>query len=150
MTLVKKQGLGAWISLVALWAAVIALILYSVALSGGMNLQIASGSDLFYESIRPEDSAMMSTVVTFGVLALVSLALAVVLGQFQLKETLGKVCEIVVGVLRIVAPVFLMVALLYFAYGSFTGLAWTFFSNAELEIYAEATAVGIVTTVEKR
>lgn len=142
MTLLKKQGPGTWISLVALLTAVIALILYGTAVSAGTGLQIASGSDLFYEAIRPEDSAMMSTVVTCGVLGLVSLVLAVVLGQFQLNGTMGKVCDIVVGVLRIVVPVFLIAALLYFAYGSFTGLGWTFFSNAELEIYAEATAVG--------
>lgn len=142
MTLVKKQGLGAWITLGALLIAVIALILYGVALSGGTDLLVASGSEPFYQAIRPEDSAMMSTVVPCGVFALISLALAVVLGQFRFDGTLGKVCDIVVGAFRIAAPVLLMAALLYFAYGSFTGLGWTFFSNDELEIYAEATAVG--------
>lgn len=142
MKLVNKQGLGSWITLAALLFALIAFILYNVAIGGGMDLIVASGSEPFYQAIRPEDSAMLSTVVPCGVFALISLALAVVLGQFRLNGTVGKVCEIVVGALRIAAPVLLMAALLYFAYGSFTGLGWTFFSNAELEIYAEATAVG--------
>jgi hypothetical protein len=35
-----------------------------------------------------------------------------------------------------------MVAFLQFLYGSFTGLGWTYFSNAELEIYEKALEVG--------
>lgn len=142
MKLVNKQGLGSWITLAALLFALIAFILYNVALGGGMDLLVASGSEPFYQAIRPEDSAMMSTVVPCGVLGLISLVLAVVLGQFRLNGIVGKVCDIVVGAFRIAAPVLLMAALLYFAYGSFTGLGWTFFSNEELAIYPEATAVG--------
>ena len=85
---------------------------------------------------------MLSTVVTCGVIALVALAVAVVLGQFKSEGIVGKVCVIVSGALRIVAPALLIIALLNFVYGSFTGLGWTFFSNEELAIYPEAIAVG--------
>ena len=142
MNFIKKQGAGAWISIVTVIVAIVALIIYGAALSAGMGLEIASGSQPFYEASRPEDSVMLSTVVTCGVIALVALAVAVVLGQFKSEGIVGKVCVIISGALRIVAPALLIIALLNFVYGSFTGLGWTFFSNEELAIYPEAIAVG--------
>lgn len=142
MNLIKRIGIGTWITLGTIVLSVIALIIYGAAVAGGTDLTIASGSQPFYDFTRPEDSAMASMVVTCGVLSLVFLVLAVVLGQLQPKGVLGSVCNFVTGALRIVAPALIIVAFLYFVYGSFTGLGWTFFSNAELEIYADATAVG--------
>ena len=142
MNFIKKQGAGAWISIVTVIVAIVALIIYGAALSAGMGLEIASGSQPFYEASRPEDSVMLSTVVTCGVIALVALAVAVVLGQFKSEGIVGKVCVIVSGALRIVAPALLIIALLNFVYGSFTGLGCTYFSNEELAIYPEAIAVG--------
>lgn len=142
MNIIKKQGIGTWITLGAVLLSLIALILYGSALASGTDLLIASGSQMFYTTTRPEDSAMMATVLTSGVIALVLLVVAIVLAQFKFEGVLGKVCECVVGALRIVAPALILLAMLYFVYGSFTGLGWTFFSNAELEIFPEAIATG--------
>lgn len=142
MNFIKKQGAGTWISIVTVIVAVIALIIYGAALGAGMDLEIASGSQPFYQANRIEDSQMMTLVVTCGVLALAFLVVAVVVGQFKSEGIVGKVCGIVSGALRIVAPALLIIALLNFVYGSFTGLGWTFFSNEELTIYPEAIAVG--------
>ena len=142
MNFLKKQGVGIWITLGTVLLSVIALIIYGVALGGGMDLTIAGGSQPFYEATREADSAMMTTVVTCGVLSLVFLAIAIVLSQFEFDGILGTVCNVAVGVLRIVAPALILCAFLYFVYGSFTGLGWTFFSNEELEIYPQAITVG--------
>ena len=142
LSMVKKQGIGTWITLGTILVSVIALIIYGAALASGTDLLIASGSQLFFEKIRPEDSAMITAVTTCGILSLVFLVAAVVLAQFKFEGIVGKVCEVAVGALRIVSPALLLVALLYFVYGSLTGLGWTFFSNEELEIYPEAISTG--------
>lgn len=120
----------------------IAIILYGAALASGTDLLIASGSQLFYEATRPEDAAMMSTVLTCGIIAIALFVVAIVLAQFKVEGVVGKVLECVVGACRIVAPALLIVTTLYFVYGSFTGLGWTFFSNEELVIFDEAVATG--------
>lgn len=142
MNIIKKQGAGTWITLGTILLSLIALIVYQNALASGTDQLIASGSQLFYETTRPEDSAMISVVLTCGVIALVLLVAAIILSQFKSGGILGKVLECAVGVLRVAAPVLIIVAMLYFVYGSFTGLGWTFFSNAELEIYPEAVSTG--------
>lgn len=142
LNIVKKQGIGTWITLGTVLVSLIALIIYGAALSAGMELTIASGSEVFYMSARTEDAAMMTAVVVCGILSLVFLVAAVVLAQFEFEGVVGKVCDVVVGVLRVVSPALIMAALLYFVYGSLTGLGWTFFSNEELEIYPEAISTG--------
>jgi len=142
MNLIKKQGIGTWITLGTVLVSLIALIIYGVALGAGMDLDTSSNNQVFYSASRPEDSAMMTTVVVCGVLSLVFLAAAIVLSQFKFEGIVGKVVDGVVGACRIVAPALLIMATLYFVYGSFTGLGWTFFSNEELVIFPEAIAVG--------
>lgn len=142
MKFIKKLGIGTWISLATVVVFIIALIIYGAALSAGTDLLIASGSQLFYVLDRAEDMAMISAVTTCGILTVIFLAASIVLAQFEFKGIVGKVCEFVVGALRIVAPALIIVALLNFVYGSFTGLGWTFFSNEELVIAPEAIAVG--------
>ena len=142
LNIVKKQGIGTWISIAAVLISVIGLIIYGAALAAGTNLTIASGSEVFYEATRPADSVMINMVTTCGVLALLFLVGALVLGQFKFEGIAGTVCDFLVGAMRIVAPALLIVAFLNFVYGSFTGLGWTFFSNEELAIYPEAIAVG--------
>lgn len=142
MNIVKKQGLGTWISLGTLLVALIALIIYGAAISNGMDLMIASGSEKFYEAVREPEKIMMTSVVTCGVLSLVFLCASIVLGQLKFEGVVGKIIDCVTGAMRVVVPALLIAALLYFLYGSLTGLAWTFFSNEELEIYEAATKVG--------
>lgn len=142
MDFIKKQGVGTWVSIGAVIVSIIALIIYGAALSAGTNLTIASGSEVFYEATRAADAVMLSTVVACSVVALVLLVAAIVLGQLKLEGIAAKLCDTIGGAFRIVAPALLIVALINFVYGSFTGLGWTFFSNEELEIYPEAIAVG--------
>ncbi len=47
LNLIKKQGIGTWITLGSILLTVIALIIYGAALGAGMNLEIASGSQPF-------------------------------------------------------------------------------------------------------
>lgn len=142
MNIIKKQGVGAWITLGTVVVFLVALIIYGAALAAGTNLTIASGSEVFFETTRPADSVMITMVTTCGILSLVFMVAAIVLSQFKFEGTIGKVCEVAVGACRIVAPALIIAAFINFIYGSFTGLGWTFFSNAELEIYPEAIAVG--------
>lgn len=142
LNIIKKQGLGTWITIGTVLVTLIALIVYGASLAAGTGLVIASGSELFYEVARPEDSAMITMVTTCGILALLFLVAAIVLGQFKFNGAAGKVCACIEGALRIVAPALIIVVLFYFIYGSFTGLGWTFFSNEELEIYPEAISTG--------
>ena len=99
MSFIKKQGAGTWISIITVIVGIVALIIYGAATGAGMGLEIASGSQPFYEASRPEDSAMLSTVVTCGVIALVCLAVGIVLGQFKSDSIVGKVCAILSGAL---------------------------------------------------
>lgn len=142
MNFIKKQGIGTWISLGAILLSIIALIIYGAAIGTGDGLTIASGSENFYDFNRAPDSQMKSLVVVCAVLSLVFLVVAIVLGELKLQGITGKVCEVAGNALRIVAPALLIVAFLNFLYGSFTGLGWTFFSNEELVIFADAISVG--------
>lgn len=142
MSFIKKQGAGTWISIITVIVGIVALAIYGAAIGAGMDLTIASGSEPFYEASREADSVMLSTVVACGVVALVCLVAAIVIGQVKSEGIVGKVCAFIAGALRIVAPALLVVALLNFVYGSLTGLGWTFFSNEELSIAAEAVTVG--------
>lgn len=142
MNFIKKQGLGTWLSILSVIIAIVGLAIYGSAVNAGNLLEIANGSQPFYDMSRGEDAVMAGTVVTCGILALVFIVLSVVLGQIKPNGILGTVCEFVAGALRIVVPVLLMLTFLYFLSGSFTGLGWTFFSNEELEIFPEAVGVG--------
>lgn len=132
-----KKGLGNWLCLIALVLAAAGLVLYFLAVNAGDKLMIASGSDLFYDMTRPEDAEMAAKVLPFGGLAIALYAVSFILGQFR-----SKFAELLSGLCRIAAPAIVVVTVLYFVYGSFTGMGWTFFSNAELEIYPAAKAVG--------
>lgn len=134
----KSISIASIISVVAVIAVVIGLILLGVVMKAGEGLEIASGSQPFYDFNRPEDSAMKTFTIAFSIVGAVLLIASVVLGQIEG----GKILKIVADVLKIAAPAALLVAALYFVFGSFTGLGWTYFSNAELQIYPEAIAVG--------
>lgn len=133
----KKQGFGMWLSLLAIIAAVVGYVIYGQAIVAGDGLLIASGSEAFYDTNAAYFEKMTATVAPMAIAGIATLVAAVVLGQFK-----NKVFTFITSIVRIATPVLFMVALLGFLEGSFTGLGWTFFSNEELEIYAEAIAVG--------
>lgn len=142
MKLLKKQGIGTWISLATVLLTVIGLIIYGVALGAGNNVQTANGGELFYDSTLSEYASMTSTVTACGIIGLLLLVGAVALSQLSLEGTVGRVVDFVVGAARIVVPALIMLVLLSFLNGSFTGLGWTFFSNEELEINPDAISAG--------
>lgn len=133
----KKQGFGMWLTLLAIIATVVGYVIYGQAIVAGDGLLIASGSEAFYDTNAAYFTKMTATVEPLAIVAIVALVVAVVLGQFQ-----NKAFSVITSIVRVAIPVIIMVALLGFLEGSFTGLGWTFFSNEELEIYAEAIAVG--------
>lgn len=134
----KTISIASILSLIAVVAVVVGVILLNVVMAAGEGLEIASGSQPFYDFTRPEDSAMKTFTIAFSIVGIVLLVANVVLGQLEGN----KIIKIVADVLKIAAPAVLLVAALYFAFGSFTGLGWTYFSNEELQIYPEAIAVG--------
>jgi hypothetical protein len=140
MTFFKKQAFGFWLSLLSIIALVAGYVIYSNVIVAGDALFIASGSEFFYDSSLAMYQTMNSTVQIMAIAALACMVISVVLGQAMSKTV--KVLEIIVGLLRIAVPALLMILVLNFVYGSLTGLGWTFFSNAELQIYPEAVAVG--------
>ena len=142
MNFVKKQGVGAWLSLATLVLTIVGLIIYSMALATGNGVQTANGGLLFYDPTDSEFGAMTATVATCSVFGVIFLVLALVASQFKFDGIVKTVCDVVVGAARILIPVMLMILLLNFLYGSFNGLGWTFFSNEELEINPEATKAG--------
>ena len=142
LNIIKKQGIGTWISLATLLITVIGLIIYGVVLGAATNLLVASGSEPFYDSNLALYSTMTTTVTACGIISILLIVGAIVASQLKLEGTLGTVCNALVSAARILVPVLLMLVLLYFLYGSFTGLGWTFFSNEELQIYPEAVTAG--------
>lgn len=142
MEIVKKQGIGAWLSLAATVITVIGLIIYGVALGAGNGVQTANGGELFYDPSLALYGSMTATVTACGIICLLLLVCAIVVSQFKFEGIVGTVCNVAVGVARIVVPALLMLALLTFLNGSFTGLGWTFFSNEELTINPQAITAG--------
>jgi|GEM_PF-4925524 len=140
---IKSRGVAFWLTLSTVVLGIVGLILYGVALRSGMGLSIANGSQPFYQADRDEDRVMIATVLPCALVALLALVGSVVLEAFSGKGgTAGKVMNIVADALRVAAPILLLVVTINFVYGSFTGLGWTFFSNAELAIYPKAIATG--------
>lgn len=133
----KKQGFGMWLSLLAILVSVFAFIVYSDVIIAGNGLLIASGSEPFYDSGIEAYGKMMDTVSLYTLVAVALLVVAMIIGQCQ-----WRIFNIIVSFIRVAVPAVFMIVLLGFLEGSFTGLGWTFFSNEELEIYAEAIAVG--------
>lgn len=141
LNLIKKQGIGSWISLGTVLLSLIAVILYGAALGIGDGATTVGGGAVFLTA------SALGPATAAAVLGLVFLALAIVAGQFKFEGILGTVYNVVVGALRIIVPVLFIYALVYFVGGTVTGLAWTFFSNEELEVNPAAITAGGLTIV---
>ena len=81
-------------------------------------------------------------MVTFSVLEIVFLVLIIVVPQFQYKGIAEKVVNIVLDVLRILAAVFLVLALLNFISARVEGLAYIYFSNPDILETIQAPETG--------
>lgn len=126
LNFIKRQGVGTWIALGTLILTVISFIIYGKNVSGGGYFHNAS----------------VSEVVTFSVLEIVFLVLIIVVPQFQYKGIAEKVVNIVLDVLRILAAVFLVLALLNFISARVEGLAYIYFSNPDILETIQAPETG--------
>lgn len=112
MNIIKKQGIGTWISLGTCVIALIAAILYG-----------ASSATTFFNATIP-------SITACATLSVILLAVVVVVGQFKNDGLLGKVLNIVIGVLRIVIPVLFTLCLLYTVDARVNGLGQLYFSDS--------------------
>ncbi len=135
---VEKIGSNTtWLSILTLLLTAAALVLAALAINAGNQLYVASASEFFYDLTRAEEAAMLPWLIGCGAGSVVAIVLSMIIDRMD-----NKLLSMIAGILKIAIPAALMVALLYFLYGSLTGLGWTFFSNAELVIDPKATAAG--------
>ncbi len=126
-----------WLSALTLLLTVAALVVTALALQAGNELYVASASEFFYSFSRAEEATMIPMLIACGAGAIAAIGLSI-----AAERSSNKLASCFAGIFKIAVPALLMVSLLYLAFGSLTGLGWTFFSNAELVIFAEAKAVG--------
>lgn len=157
----KKIGVGVWISVAAVVLAVVALIIYGVMLDTGDGVfpQGTQAGVYFYKN-------EFGSVTTLGVLGLFFIVIAIAGGLFNFEELfaklnfdgvlakvfkiLGKVCNVIVDALRVVAPVLFMLMIMSMVQIMYNGFAWSLFSNEELAIDPKAVETSylmIVTAV---
>lgn len=145
----KKIGVGVWISLAAVVLAVAALITYGIMLDTGDGVfpQGTQAGVYFYKD-------EFGTVTTYGVLALVFIVISIAGGLFDFEELfaklpfdgtlakvfkiLGKVCNVIVDALRVIAPALFMLMIMEMVTIMYNGFAWSLFSNEELAIDPKA------------
>ena len=135
MNIVKKQGLGVWLSLAAAVLALVSLIIYGVMLGAGDGVKPEAQADPIL------DASTFGGVTALGVLGLIFTVLSVVGAQIDFEKLLGvvgKVCNVVVDAFRIVAPALFMLMIITIVTSTYNGLAWSLFSNEELKIEPEA------------
>ncbi len=123
---IKRQKAGTWVALAALILTVISFILYNVNVAG---------KGYFHE-------ASIGEVVVFSVLEMVFLAVIIIVSQFRFKGIAEKAVNIVLDVLRILAAVFLVLALMNFINGRVEGLAYIYFSNPDILQTIQAPETG--------
>lgn len=116
LNLVKKQKVGTWVALGALVLAIVSAIIY------GANV---AGKGYFH-------SMAIAEVILFSVLAIILLAAIIVLPQLNLKGITKKLVDILTGILKILAVVFLTIALLSFIQNRVEGLAYILFSDPNI------------------
>ena len=139
--LLKKQALGAYLTLGALVLAIVGLILYGATIAAGNGVQVANGGEIY---LQAKD---FGGVTVLGIFSVVFLLAGCLIGQLKLQGIVGKVVDVVGYAFRVLAPVFLILTFVGFLNGTLTGLGWTFFSNEELEIYAAAKRAGTLNIV---
>ena len=141
MNLIKKQGIGSFITFSTIIVSIISLIIYGVTLSTGDNVQVANGGEMF---LLKEDFGVVTAV---GIISLLMLVIGLIVPNIKTTGTINKILNFIADTLRIVAPALLIYTFVAFLNGCLTGLGWTFFSNEELEINPVAIKAGYLTIV---
>ncbi|MDO4284854.1 MAG: hypothetical protein Q4C60_05910 [Eubacteriales bacterium] len=116
MSLLKKQTAGSLMTLLALLLAVAALIVYNVNIAGEGYFQ----------------NAAVRAAVTYPVIAIVLLALALVVGLLPVSGIAAAVTELLSGVMRIAAPACCVAAAMFLIDARGEGFAFIYFSNEEV------------------
>ncbi len=114
--MIKKQSAGIWINVLVVILTLVSLIVYGVNIS----------SEGYFKN------GSVKNLVVYGVIVAVMLAAVIILAQQKLDGTAAKVAEIVSGILRIAAPVLLMLCLVGLISARAEGLGFIYFSNEDV------------------
>lgn len=116
MSFLKKQTAGTWATFVTLILALASFIIYLVNI----------GSEGYFQNAAVPRAAM------YSVLVIAILAAVLVLAQFGFQGILGKSVDILSDIMRIIAPVLSVAALVTLVSGRVQGFAFIYFSNEEV------------------
>lgn len=139
MSIIKKQGIGSFVTIGTIFLTIIALIVYGITLSTGDNVQVANGGEMYLLKEQ------FGTVTAVGVISLLFLVIGLITPNIKASEKVSNVLNLVGDALRIIAPALLIYTFVMFLNGCLTGLGRTFFSNEELEINPVAIKAGYLT-----
>lgn len=112
----KKLSAGSWAALVAALLTVVSFVLYMVNIS----------SAGYYKD------AAVGLVPVFGFSAVAALLIAAYAALVSAKGVASKLVDVVVGLLQIAAPALLALTLINLISGRVEGLAYIYFSNADV------------------
>lgn len=124
MSLIKKQSVGAWVTLVAAILALASIIVYAVNIGSAGYFQNASVSNL----------------IPYAVLAIVLLLAVIALGQLKLTGAAATVVELISGVMQIAVPVLLTLCLANLIAARAEGLGFIYFSNPDVILEVQTPA----------
>ena len=115
---IKKQSAGVWVNLIAAILAVASLIVYGVNIS----------SEGYFQN------ATVSSMMNYGIPAIILLVLVIVLAQLKLTGGAAAAVEIISGAMRIAVPVLLTLCLINLIAARAEGLGYIYFSNADVTL----------------
>ena len=115
---IKKQSAGVWVNLIAAILAVASLIVYGVNIS----------SEGYFQN------ATVSSMINYGIPAIILLVLVIVLAQLKLTGGAAAAVEIISGAMRIAVPVLLTLCLINLISARAEGLGFIYFSNADVTL----------------
>ena len=115
---IKKQSAGVWVNLIAAILAVASLIVYGVNIS----------SEGYFQN------ATVSSMMNYGIPAIILLVLVIVLAQLKLTGGGAAAVEIISGAMRIAVPVLLTLCLINLISARAEGLGYIYFSNADVTL----------------
>lgn len=124
MSFLKKQTAGTWATFVTLILALASFIIYLVNI----------GSEGYFQNAAVPRAAM------YSVLVIAILAAVLALAQFDFQGILGKSVDILSDIMRIIAPVLAVAALMTLVSGRVQGFAFIYFSNEEVLQEVQTTA----------
>lgn len=112
----KKQPLGVWINLFAVFLAIVSFVTYKINIT----------SDGYFKN------ASVGYMTIFSIISILLLIVSIVVIQCFKEGNKGWMVEILSGVMRIVAPVLLMICLCSLVSARAEGLGFIYFSNEEV------------------